>query len=117
MRELFVSIEINGRQREVGSITGDTEFNAEFRYSEDYLNAPDAMPISLSMPLRNEAYDTANTRNFFEGLLPEGFLRRTVAENNRTDAGDYLSLLEMLGSECLGAIQIKGPEYKRVEPC
>ena len=117
MRELFVSREMNGRQREVGSITGDSEFSAEFRYSEDYLNAPDAMPISLSMPLRSEAYDTANTRNFFEGLLPEGFLRRTVAENNRTDAGDYLSLLEMLGSECLGAIQIKGPEYKRVEPC
>lgn len=117
MRELYVSIEMNGRQREVGSITGDSEFDAKFRYSEDYLNAPDAMPISLSMPLKSESYDPAQTRNFFEGLLPEGFLRRTVAENNRTDAGDYLSLLEMLGSECLGAIQIKGPDYKRIEPC
>ena len=110
MRQLYVSVEINGRQREVGSIIGDSSFNAEFRYSEDYLSAPDAMPISLSMPLKAEAYDPAQTRNFFEGLLPEGFLRRAVAENNRTDAGDYLSLLEMLGSECLGAVQIKGPD-------
>ena len=117
MRELYVSIELNGRQREVGTITGDSEFSARFCYSEDYLNAHDAMPISLSMPLRSEAYDPADTRNFFEGLLPEGFLRRTVAENNRTDVGDYLSLLEMLGSECLGAIQIKGPDYRRTEPC
>ena len=117
MRELYVSIEMNGRQREVGSITGGSEFDARFCYSEDYLNAPDAMPISLSMPLKSESYDPAQTRNFFEGLLPEGFLRRTVAENNRTDAADYLSLLEMLGSECLGAIQIKGPDYKRIEPC
>ena len=50
MRELYVSIELNGRQREVGTITGDSEFSARFCYSEDYLNAHDAMPISLSMP-------------------------------------------------------------------
>lgn len=116
MRRLDVSIEMEGRQREVGCITGDTEFNAEFRYSEDYLDSPFARPISLSLPLRAEAYNYEQTRIFFEGLLPEGFLRRTVAENNRTDQSDYLSLLEMLGAECLGAIQIKGADYELIEP-
>ena len=116
MRKLDVSIEMEGRQREVGCITGDTEFNAEFRYSEDYLDSPFARPISLSLPLRAEAYGHEQTRIFFEGLLPEGFLRRTVAENNRTDQSDYLSLLEMLGAECLGAIQIKGADYELIEP-
>ena len=116
MRRLDVSIEMEGRQREVGCIAGDTEFNAEFRYSEDYLDSPFARPISLSLPLREEAYGPEQTRIFFEGLLPEGFLRRTVAENNRTDQSDYLSLLEMLGAECLGAIQIKGTDYELIEP-
>ena len=115
-RKLDVSVEINGRQREVGSIEGDSDYTAEFCYSQDYLEAPSACPISISMPLRPEPYGPAETRNFFEGLLPEGFLRRTVAETNRKDAGDYLSLLEMLGHECLGAIQIKGADYRFIKP-
>lgn len=116
MRKLDVSIEMCGRQREVGSIIGDTEYSASFCYSEDYLRQNDARPVSLSLPLRSEPYTPEETRRFFEGLLPEGFLRRTVAENNRTDNSDYLSLLELLGSECLGAIQIKGDNYRMVVP-
>ena len=116
MRRLYVAIEIEGRMREVGMIAGDNEFTAEFRYSDDYLVQETARPISLSLPLTDQPYGPAQTRSFFEGLLPEGFLRRTVAENNRTDAGDYLSILEMLGSECLGAVQIRGEDFVSVEP-
>ena len=123
MRKLDVSIEMEGRQREVGQIIGTSDYNASFSYSEDYLASEFARPISLSLPLRDDAYDPETTKKFFEGLLPEGFLRRTIAENNRTDQSDYLTLLEMLGSECLGAIQIKGehfraarPEYRPIEP-
>ena len=116
MRRLDVEIEMMGRQKEVGSITGDSEFTAVFAYSEDYMNSRDAKPISISLPLRKEAYGPEQTRNFFEGLLPEGFLRRTVAKNNRVDADDYLSLLGMLGSECLGAITLKGDDYQWFEP-
>ena len=116
MRSLDVSIEMDGRHREVGTITGDSGFNAVFRYSDDYLNSPSARPISISLPLTDEPYGPEATRNFFEGLLPEGFLRRTVAKNNRVDADDYLSLLEMLGAECLGAISIKGRDYRWSEP-
>ena len=110
MRKLDVSIEMEGRQREVGQIIGTSDYNASFSYSEDYLASEFARPISLSLPLRDDAYDPETTKKFFEGLLPEGFLRRTIAENNRTDQSDYLTLLEMLGSECLGAIQIKGEQ-------
>ena len=96
MRRLDVSIEIEGRMREVGAITGESEYSADFTYSEDYLSQESARPISLSLPLTDKPYGPEETRRFFEGLLPEGFLRRTVAENNRTDASDYLSILEML---------------------
>ena len=116
MRRLDVEIEIMGRRKEVGSITGESEFSAVFEYSEDYMNSRDARPISISLPLRKEPYGPEQTRNFFEGLLPEGFLRRTVAKNNRVDADDYISLLGMLGSECLGAIALKGDDYQWFEP-
>ena len=116
MKQLDVSIEIEGRQREVGSISGSSDYDASFKYSEDYLSSSTAMPISISLPLTDLEYGPEATRRFFEGLLPEGFMRRTVAEQNRTDDGDYLSILEMLGAECLGAVQIKGPDFKLVEP-
>ena len=123
MRKLDVSIELEGRMLEVGTITGETDYSAQFEYTGDYLAQESARPISLSLPLSDKPYGPEETRRFFEGLLPEGFLRRTVAENHRTDARDYLSILEMLGSECLGAIQIKGehyeltvPEYRPLDP-
>ena len=68
MRRLDVSIEIEGRQREVGVITGDSEFNAEFRYNEDYIESRFARPISLSLPLQAEIFGPEETRRFFEGL-------------------------------------------------
>lgn len=102
--------------REVGIIEGDSVYSASFRYSDDYLAQDTARAISISLPLTDEPYGPEKTRSFFEGLLPEGFLRRTVAENNRTDANDYLSILEMLGAECLGAIQLRGEHYVADEP-
>ena len=116
VKKLDVSIEINGRQREVGVISGSNDYDASFCYSEHYLDSGTARPISISLPLTEEPYGPEATRRFFEGLLPEGFMRRTVAEQNRTDDGDYLSILEMLGAECLGAVQIKGENYKYTEP-
>ena len=120
MRKLYVSIEINGEQVPVGLITGNSGYSAVFQYAPDYLAFPDAQPISISMPLQTEPFSSEKTRIFFEGLLPEGFLRRTVAENNRTDHTDYLTLLELLGEECLGAVQIHSenvvsspPEYRQ----
>ena len=116
VKQLAVSIEINGRQREVGVISGSSDYDASFCYSEHYLDSGTACPISISLPLTREPYGPEPTRRFFEGLLPEGFMRRTVAEQNRTDNGDYLSILEMLGAECLGAVQIKGENYRNIEP-
>ena len=116
LRELDVSIEMNGRQREVGVIYGSSDYDASFKYSDDYLSSGTAKAISISLPLTDRPYGPEATRRFFEGLLPEGFMRRTVAEQNRTDDGDYLSILEMLGAECLGAVQIKGQDFRYTEP-
>ena len=116
MRQLYVSIENEGRMREVGCISGNSEYDASFSYSEDYLSSSAAMPISISLPLRPDPYGPEATGNFFEGLLPEGFLRRKIAENNRTDSGGYFDLLSILGAECLGAVQIVGDNYHELTP-
>ena len=106
MRNLGVWIEIGGLQTYVGRIIGENEEDARFSYSEEYLSGNLARPISIHLPLSENAFSVDDTRNFFEGLLPEGFTRRCVAGLLHTDANNYLSLLAGLGNECLGAIKI-----------
>ena len=104
---LDVSIEIEGAQRHVGDIRGDDPADACFQYAKEYLDRANARPISISLPLQKEAFSSGKTRCFFEGLLPEGFTRRSVAHFIHADEGDYTTILESLGKECLGAIRIQ----------
>lgn len=106
MKELRVSLEIGGAQVRVGTITGRDEYDAAFSYADSYLASPAAVPVSVGLPLSEKSFSAARTRAFFEGLLPEGFMRKTVAVNHRTDSGAYLAILELLGMECLGAVRI-----------
>ncbi len=106
MKQLDVSIEIGGVQTPVGAITCETTADAHFQYAQTYLDSASAKPISVSLPLQEEAFTPRETQAFFEGLLPEGFTRRTLAQWMRVHEGDYLSILSGLGKECLGAIQI-----------
>ena len=103
---LTVSIEINGVQKELGCITGTTPEDARFSYSKNYLLSSDACAISINLPLKEEAFTVKDTRAFFEGLLPEGFTRHTVAGWLNVDESNYLLLLKYLGCECLGAIKV-----------
>ena len=106
MMKYNVGMEIHGKQIKVGTIEGENSERARFSYTEEYLSSEDAHPISVSMPLQQEPFSPLHTRNFFDGLLPEGFMRRAIAGNMHFDEGDYLSILHNLGKECLGAIRI-----------
>ena len=106
MRKLQVFLEIEGEQKYVGTITGNTYRDACFAYSDEYLDSDYCRPISISLPLSGNSFSSEKTKNFFEGLLPEGFSRRAVAEWIKTDVNDYLSILAVLGKECIGAIKI-----------
>ncbi|WP_418474817.1 HipA N-terminal domain-containing protein [Frisingicoccus sp.] len=49
--------------------------------------------------MEEKTFDAQRTRIFFEGLLPEGFTRRCVAEWMHMDENDYVSILAGLGRE------------------
>ena len=106
METLIVSIERNGEMVQVGTISGSGVSDSRFRYSEEYLRSTTAAGLSISLPLQDQPYSVSQTSNFFEGLLPEGFTRRSVAQWMHVDEGDYLSILHGLGRECLGAISV-----------
>ena len=106
MKNLIVQIEINGTGKYVGNIKGSSSEDAVFSYAENYLADPDCRPVSISLPLERRVFDVVSTKNFFEGLLPEGFTRRCVAARMHADENDYLSILAEIGRECLGAVKI-----------
>ena len=104
--KLYVYIEINGVQQYVGFIEKTGAQDGRFSYAPEYLDRFDAVPVSCSLPLRAEQFSEETTRTFFEGLLPEGFTRRSVAGWIHADEQDYLTILAGLGKECLGAVKI-----------
>ena len=116
MRTLAVYIEIGGTLRKVGRIEGDGPRDAVFSYDDEYMAEPFAAPVSISLPLRGESFPPEETGHFFEGLLPEGFTRRSVAKWMHADERDYLSILAGLGRECLGAVCILDAGTEFPEP-
>ncbi|MBO6298147.1 MAG: type II toxin-antitoxin system HipA family toxin [Lachnospiraceae bacterium] len=104
MKRLIVQIERNGSLIPVGSLNGEDYSDTYFEYLPEYLSSTEASAISVSLPLRPEPFTTAQTQCFFEGLLPEGFIRRSIATQMHVDENDYVSILRGLGRECLGAI-------------
>ena len=116
MRKLAVFIEINGISEYVGEIEGTDSNDACFTYSDSFLENPEHHAISIGLPLEEKAFNAQRTRIFFEGLLPEGFTRRCVAEWLHMDENDYMSILAGLGRECLGAIKILDESDEAITP-
>ena len=93
MIELNISIERNGSMIPVGTITGKNVSDSFFQYDGEYCRNPEATALSISLPLQNEPFSPARTARFFDGLLPEGFTRRSVAQWMHVDESNYLSIL------------------------
>lgn len=82
----------------------------EFIYDSDYLSNPEAMPISLSMPLREEKYEAKELFPFFDGLLPEGWLLDMICSSVKIDPDDKFRLLLHTGQDPIGAISVRPME-------
>ena len=92
--------------RFVGSLTRASSGAIDFRYDPEWLGWRHTLPISLSLPLREERYIGARVSNVFDNLLPDNDgLRRQVAERVGAGGVDAYSLLESLGRDCVGALQ------------
>jgi serine/threonine-protein kinase HipA len=78
-----------------------------FAYDQEWLaDTRRAMPVSLSLPLREERYSGAEVSAFFDNLLPDNDqIRRKVAEKVGAEGTDAFSLLNQIGRDCVGALQ------------
>ena len=56
------------------------------------------------MPLQTEPFHHQHCCAFFSGLLPEGHLRRLIAQHYQVSSQNDFALLRAIGGECAGAI-------------
>lgn len=97
--------------RPVGRLTKAATGAIDFLYEPVWLEWEHAIPVSLSLPLREDAYRGAAVAAVFDNLLPDSdALRRRVAEKVGAGGTDFYSLLEAIGRDCVGALQFIGAD-------
>jgi serine/threonine-protein kinase HipA len=93
--------------RLVGRLRRQASGAIDFQYDPDWLSWNHALPISLSLPLREDRYIGDPVIAVFDNLLPDSdAIRRRLAERVRADGADAYSLLAKIGRDCVGALQL-----------
>ena len=77
-----------------------------FRYYEEYLKMMNAQPVSLTLPLREKAYESNVLFPFFDGLIPEGWLLDIAQKNWKINQRDRMGLLLACCRDCIGAVKV-----------
>ncbi|WP_321342210.1 type II toxin-antitoxin system HipA family toxin [Breoghania sp.] len=105
-RPAHVPLRVYLNNRRVGTLTREASGAIGFAYHEDWLAWAHAIPVSLSLPLRETPYRGEAVSAVFENLLPDSDgLRRRVAEKVGARGTDAYSLLARIGHDCVGALQ------------
>lgn len=95
---------LNGRL--VGDIDMARSGAITFRYAQDWLAWEHALPVSLSLPLQEQAHQGAPVIAYLENLLPDNpAIRERVAAKVGAGGTDAYNMLEKIGRDCVGALQ------------
>lgn len=105
-RRTHVPLRILLNNRLVGQLVKEAGGAVLFRYDESWLAWSNAIPLSLSLPLREDAYRGERVIAVCENLRPDSEgIRRRVAERVGAAGTDAYSLLSRIGRDCVGALQ------------
>ena len=77
-----------------------------FKYDSNYLASSIAEPISLTLPLSSQPYESRVLFPFFDGLIPEGWLLDVAIRNTDISILDRMSLLLLCCKDCIGAVSV-----------
>lgn len=99
-----LNVYLNGRL--VGRLRRESSGAIDFIYDASWLDWENAIPVSLSLPLREDRYIGDPVVAVFDNLLPDNDdIRRRLAERAHADGSDAYSLLAAVGRDCVGALQ------------
>ena len=105
-RRIHAPLRVLLNNRLVGHLNKAPGGAIDFRYDQAWLDLRGPIPVSLSLPLREDAYRGEPVAAVFENLLPDSDkLRRLIAEKVGADGIDAYGLLTRIGRDCVGALQ------------
>lgn len=101
-----VPLNVFMNSRLVGQLRRQTTGAIDFRYDPAWLAWEHAIPVSLSLPLREDRFAGDRVTAVLDNLLPDSQpLRRQLAERVGATGQDAFSLLLAVGRDCVGALQ------------
>ncbi len=101
---------IFSKNQVAGTLIETVEGEYHFQYDLLYLNDPTSLPISLTLPKREEPYKSKTLFSFFDGLIPEGWLLDIGLKNWKLNQFDRMGMLLHLCEDCIGSISVKAEE-------
>ncbi|MBB5461176.1 type II toxin-antitoxin system HipA family toxin [Paraburkholderia sp. Cpub6] len=81
----------------------------EFAYDAAWIASPAGRPLSLSLPFTpgNMTHKGPRVLNYFDNLLPDSdVIRKRIAQRYRTETLEAFDLLQAIGRDCVGAVQL-----------
>ena len=105
-----LSVWTNGQR--VGTWTFNRRGEHSLLYDSEWMNSPAGRPLSLSLPFTgNVALKGDRVRNFFDNLLPDSeTIRLRIATRFKTESVEAFDLLQAIGRDCVGAVQLLGED-------
>ena len=93
-----------------GMLTQSAAGNVSFTYDADYRDRHDATPLSLAMPLSASTHRKRVVLPWLQGLLPDNDeALRAIGRRFGAAPGNPFALLEHIGADAAGAVQILPP--------
>lgn len=85
----------------------ETETGYRFQYDSDYLSQKNAKSVSLTLPLKEEPYESQVLFPFFDGLIPEGWLLDVVEDTWKVNPKDRMGLLLVSCRDTIGHVSVR----------
>ncbi len=85
----------------------ETETGYRFQYEPEYVLQKNVDPVSLTLPMRQEPYESQVLFPFFDGLIPEGWLLDVVEETWKVNPKDRMGLLLVSCRDTIGHVSVR----------
>ena len=99
MRKALIKI----HNEAAGILTEVRQGKYHFQYDQGYSGPP----ISLTMPVKDGAFEYDTFPPFFDGVLPEGVQLEGLLKQYKIDRNDYFEQLLVTGLDLVGAVTIE----------
>ncbi len=98
------------RFNQSGELAGYLQEERDGQWLFIYEDSYEGLPVSLTLPVRKEAYKFRKFPPVFEGLLPEGPQLEALLRKHKIDHHDAFAQLVTVGEDLVGSLSIRLPK-------